>query len=211
MSTRFVVVSFLGLGLGFYELSGGADFAPPERAERTVATAAETSPQPAPPTSERAAQHPLAKPDALARAELPEARPLADPRLRDQVALRQLAQAGQAINSTAAAFDGRSATSQLQLVSLEGGLAGITSQVITPTEPVAVQIEAPAQDIRYVRASRVNMRQGPGTNYSVLTRLLADDKVRVLEDSGTGWLRLKVDSTGRIGWIAASLLTKKAP
>lgn len=209
MSTRFVVVSFLGLGLAFYELSGGADFAPPERAERTIATAVETTPKPVVQVADRAVQRP--KPEALARADLPEPRPLADPRLRDQVVLRQLAQAGQAINSTAAAFDGRAATSELQLVSLEGGLAGITSQVIPPAEPAAIEVETPAKDIRYVRASRVNMRQGPGTNYSVLTRLLANDKVLILEDSGTGWLRLKVDSTGRIGWIAASLLTKKAP
>ena len=94
-------------------------------------------------------------------------------------------------------------------------LPGLMGQSAAPvdatlTRPVD-RIVAPELDIRYVNASRVNMRQGPGTNYSILSRLLSDDKVTVLEDSGTGWLRLKVDKTGRVGWIAASLLTKKAP
>ena len=45
-------------------------------------------------------------------------------------------------------------------------------------------------DRRTIRASRVNMRQGPGTSYPVITRLLGGEEVIVIEDSGTGWLHL---------------------
>ena len=54
------------------------------------------------------------------------------------------------------------------------------------------------------------MRQGPGTIYPVMGRLLAGDKVLVIEDSGTGWLHLRTQKGNKIGWVAASLVSKKA-
>lgn len=206
MSMRFVVVSFLGLGAVFYELSGGADFAPAERVE-PVNVARET--QAVPIQVARATPPPALSSKEVVPAAQPE-RPAANPGLRQEIARNNLTQIGNAFGS-AAGFDGRIPTGGLQLVSLDGGLSAITTQPVAPrVEPVA-RPEPEGPDVRFVRASRVNMRQGPGTNYSVLTRLLANDKVIVLEDSGTGWLRLKVDKSGRVGWIAASLLSKKAP
>jgi SH3-like domain-containing protein len=64
-------------------------------------------------------------------------------------------------------------------------------------------------DIRSVRASRVNMRQGPNTTYPILGRLLAGDEVEILRDQETGWAMVKVEKTGQIGWIATSLLSLK--
>lgn len=205
MSSRFVVASFLGLGWAFYELSGGADFAPPERPE-TVAEAPVAQAQTPAPVLASATVVPSSK-EVVPTPLTP--RPAADPALRQQIAREQLAQVGSSLSSDAA-FDGRIPTGGLQLVSLEGGLSAITTQPAAPV--VAVERPDPqGPDVRYVNASRVNMRQGPGTNYSVLTRLLANDKVIILEDNGAGWLRLKVDDDNRVGWIAASLLTKKAP
>ncbi|MBT8153410.1 SH3 domain-containing protein [Epibacterium ulvae] len=208
MSSRFVVASFLGLGWTFYELSGGADFAPPERPEIVAETPAAKVDAPAV-TLASASTAPTSNPKEVVPVADVE-RPVADPALRRSIAREQLAQIGGALG-TDTAFDGRIPTGGLQLVSLEGGLSAITTQPVAPiVETVAIP-EPQGPDVRYVRASRVNMRQGPGTNYSVLTRLLANDKVIVLEDNGAGWLRLKVDNSNRVGWIAASLLTKKAP
>ncbi len=160
----------------------------------------------------------------------PNSRPRPDPAHRQAVALDKIASAGASLHSSASAFARTAETGLLHMDNIQGGLAAMTTRPaaggnlggtnggvvlntgLTSAEPAQPLIPVESYlHIREIRASRVNMRQGPGTNYSVLTRLLADDKVRVLEDSGTGWLRLKVDSTGRIGWIAASLLTKKAP
>ena len=206
MSSRFVIVSFLGLGWTFYELSGGAEFQPPERPVAVAETAAAKEPEARPVLASAPAVPQFKEVVPEVRA----ARPAANPALRQQVAREQLAQAGRILNS-AAAFDDRIQTGGLQLVSIEGGLSAITTQPVAPVIETVERPEPAGPDVRYVRASRVNIRQGPGTNYSVLTRLLANDKVVVLEDSGTGWLRLKVDDNGRVGWIAASLLTKKAP
>ncbi len=213
MSLRFVLVSFVGLGWAFYELSGGASFSPTQKSS-PVAKAPAPAPLQTAALDIDALNRPVATTtDVVAiTTAAPLQRPAADPDLRQRVALNQLSQTGAAINSTTA-FDGRVPTGGLQLVSLQGGLSAITTRPAPPqpTEGLRPVARDVAPDVRYVRASRVNMRQGPGTNYSIMSRLLANDKVTILEDNGTGWLRLKVDSSGRVGWIAASLLTKKAP
>lgn len=70
---------------------------------------------------------------------------------------------------------------------------------------VVVVEETPA-DIREVRGSRVNMRSGPGTQFSVLGTLRRGERVEVLREPGNGWAKLKVEDTGRIGWMASRLL-----
>ncbi|MBR9843565.1 MAG: SH3 domain-containing protein [Rhodobacteraceae bacterium] len=70
---------------------------------------------------------------------------------------------------------------------------------------LAVAEEDPA-DIREVRGSRVNMRSGPGTRFSVLGTLTRGEKVEVLREPDNGWAKLKVLETGRIGWMSAKLL-----
>lgn len=65
-------------------------------------------------------------------------------------------------------------------------------------------------DIRKVTGRRVNMRQGPGTQYSVVSSLGAGDEVEVLQTPGNGWLKLQVVSTGRIGWMADWLVSEAA-
>jgi hypothetical protein len=67
--------------------------------------------------------------------------------------------------------------------------------------------EEPAADMRKVTAARVNMRQGPGQNFSVVAKLNNGDEVEILQDPGDGWVKLKVMDSGRIGWMADFLLT----
>ncbi len=63
------------------------------------------------------------------------------------------------------------------------------------------------RDIRAVDGNRVNMRNGPGTNFSVLASLPRDTRVEVLTDPGDGWVRLQPINGGPIGWMADYLLT----
>jgi hypothetical protein len=67
--------------------------------------------------------------------------------------------------------------------------------------------EEHAADMRKVTAARVNMRQGPGQNFSVVAKLNNGDEVEILQDPGDGWVKLKVMDSGRIGWMADFLLT----
>ena len=55
---------------------------------------------------------------------------------------------------------------------------------------------------------RVNMRNGPSTSYNVITQLTRGTEVEVLEIPGNGWVRLKVQASGEIGWMAERLLTR---
>jgi hypothetical protein len=63
-------------------------------------------------------------------------------------------------------------------------------------------------DIRAVSGDRVNVRDGPGTNYSVVNQLVRGDKVEVLQDVGDGWVKLRPVDGGPVGWIASFLLTE---
>ncbi|WP_027257321.1 SH3 domain-containing protein [Leisingera aquimarina] len=208
--SRFAMVSFAFLGWGFYELSGGADFEPPKRP--AAAAEAESIGQQA--ERDRITAASLAtRPVLTQRAQVQTpARPAADPELRQRVAAEHLASASGVLTSTQAAFSGEPAPGALQLASLDGGLAAITA---APAAAVAAPVTQPASatfpDRRSIRASRVNMRQGPGTSYPVITRLLGGDEVIVIEDGGTGWLHLRAPDKGITGWIAASLVSKKRP
>ena len=62
------------------------------------------------------------------------------------------------------------------------------------------------QDLRQVTAERVNMREGPGTNYAVMDRLIQGTEAEVLETDAAGWARVRVLETGLSGWVSAEFL-----
>ncbi len=64
-----------------------------------------------------------------------------------------------------------------------------------------------AKDIRSVLKSRVNLRMGPGTQYDVAAKLDEGAQVQLLETSGDGWVKLRVLDSGRIGWMADTLIS----
>ena len=78
---------------------------------------------------------------------------------------------------------------------------------IDVSEPEVVAAVANDNDLREVTASRVNLRNGPGTKYSVLDKLVRGDEVQVLSDNGDGWIKLRVKSSNQVGWMADYLVT----
>jgi len=102
---------------------------------------------------------------------------------------------------TRAAFD----PTEIPKPAAQTETAPIVAEPVEPETTVAVE-EEPV-DIRSVKGSRVNMRNGPSTNYNVIVRLTRGTQVRILQEPGNGWVKLKVEDTGRIGWMAARLLT----
>lgn len=261
--SRFVLASFAFLGWGFYELSGGADFTPPQRpvVEKSAATDPADSPaKPATPRNEIT----VTASSLVTRTSLDQRhKALAQARAAGQQGLSP--NQGAQETETAAAKDGTAAlsatspretdstpgtapsvtsrtsaarvisagldTGGMQLASLEEGLGGgmqLGLQGLGTTQaPLAAATnhppttgtallapgltEDPETDKRSIRAARVNMRQGPGTAYPIITRLLAGDEVIVIGDSGTGWLHLRTPDNEHFGWIAASLVSQKAP
>lgn len=235
--SRLVIVSFAFMGWGFFELSGGRDFVAPERPQQQVASppAAATPAQPTAADSKfqrsakiRAASlvttpvlHPAS---ASANRPVTASRPAADPAHRRAVALDKIASAGTSLQSSDTAFAPGAETGLLQMDNIQGGLVAMTNRPASGTDHGGIVLNTalsaadptppapPAEsylDIRQIRASRVNMRQGPGTIYPVIGRLLAGDEVLVVEDSGTGWLQLRTKNGQRVGWVAASLVSKK--
>ncbi|MEO1555213.1 MAG: SH3 domain-containing protein, partial [Pseudomonadota bacterium] len=60
---------------------------------------------------------------------------------------------------------------------------------------------------RSVSGNSVNVRGGPGTNFSVVNRMVRGDKVEILQDPGQGWVQLRPVGGGPVGWMADFLLS----
>ena len=105
------------------------------------------------------------------------------------------------------------ATEPEAVIVLASATAVAKPQAATPTTPVVDLVKAsaltaePGKDIREVTGNRVNLRRGPGTDYSAVGKLRQGEQVLVLSDDGDGWLKLRVVETGRIGYMADFLLT----
>lgn len=85
----------------------------------------------------------------------------------------------------------------------------VTAQEEAVVEAVVAEVaQAPvvAQDLRQVTAERVNLREGPGTDYAVMDRLVQGTQTEVLETDAAGWARVRVLSSGLSGWVSAEFL-----
>jgi len=76
-----------------------------------------------------------------------------------------------------------------------------------PEVAPAVEEEPAPLDLRRVDSTRVNMRAGPGTTFDVLDTLDGGTETEVIEVNANGWARVRITSTGQIGWMAERLLT----
>ncbi len=208
---RVIVITFAMLGWSFYVMSGGPDFEPRgTRTEQPVRVASV-------PEHEPASDHaPRAKDDHAPRAEdlvtnvaarIVQARAQLEPQVEEDAAV-VLSQVTNDPLSQFSAFDENGVS--FTLASLEDGAAGllqVEAEVQDDITPVNQVIE-PEKDIREISGTRVNMRDGPGTIYPIIAKAKLGQRVEVLSDSGTGWLRLRLYPDQRVGWISASLVRK---
>lgn len=206
--TRLILLTFAALGWTFYVMSGGPDFEPrgqraakPERVASTPKPA--TKPVATAPVDQLVTRTALAQSQAIRAAATP---PPAEPALTETETKALLSQVAAGLQANPSLFDDEGVT--LTLASLEQGLASI-QQVATDAETEALEtpvVAEPVKDIREVSGTRVNMRDGPGTIYPIIGKASIGQKVEVLSDSGTGWLRLRVLQGQQVGWISASLV-----
>ncbi|MDO6727797.1 SH3 domain-containing protein [Cognatishimia sp. 1_MG-2023] len=190
---KYIVLSFLFMGWAFYELSGGSDFDP----------AAQKLSEPTP-----AAANPAAAADVTVAELAPAQEPAS-------AATTFAPQQDDAVVTLA------SSVPTTRLVGAPKPTPTAERTKLGPSETVAradtsatkpvfslAQESAGSIDFRIVTGTRVNMRNGPGTDYSVIATLVQDSQVEVLQDPGLGWVKLQVLESGRIGWMSAKLLAK---
>ncbi|MDQ7071511.1 MAG: SH3 domain-containing protein [Rhodobacterales bacterium] len=195
---RFILVTFVFLGWSFYELSDDADFTPEQRIAQSDV------PQETTPTQGVSAVAPVTETAGYATP-----RPIALPHTTTfaPVTLASLP-APETRNSAFAVDTGNARRVPRTDVETEAETATQADQpappqtaVVPPSNPVKPKY------IREVRGTRVNMRGGPGTRYSVLAKLTKGMEVEVIGIPGDGWVKLRVIETGRVGWMAERLVT----
>lgn len=79
-----------------------------------------------------------------------------------------------------------------------------------PKLTFSLSATGPAPDIRRIRADKVNMRTGPGTEFVVVDNLSLDTRVKLLDGSVQGWVKLRSLDSGRVGWIQRRFLATLA-
>ncbi|WP_254438032.1 SH3 domain-containing protein [Ruegeria arenilitoris] len=198
--TRLIVMTFAALGWCFYVISGGPDFEPRGlRAEQPVRIASLPTPSVAPARAEELVTNVAARIPTV--------------RIQPESAVEEVVEfvaddATLESFSTLSVFEDQSAN--ITLASLEDGVVGLT-QITEDVQDDASEtsvLPEPEKDIREISGTRVNMRDGPGTIYPIIGKATIGQKVEVLSESGTGWLRLRVLPQQQVGWISASLVRK---
>ncbi|MEC3861492.1 SH3 domain-containing protein [Mesobacterium sp. TK19101] len=184
--TRFILLTFGFLGWTWYEMSGGSEFEPKSAEVAEVQTEELQS------VSRASSTLDLTSVAVVERVAAP---------APEKVAAVVVSEPAPVSADTAAA-------PASQPVVADAVPVVVPEPVVAIAEPEPVTAPAPLYlDFREITGNRVNMRNGPGTNYAVLARLSRGDEVVVLDDSGDGWLKLRVVGDNRVGWIADFLVT----
>lgn len=187
---KYIALSFVFMGWAFYEMSGGADFTP--AGQSAGAAVAETKGD-------------VAKPRVASIGENPSqsmiVKAVAKPEPKAAVTRASFSQPSfdlRAPNTEELAAIDPAVLNSFEYVLREGGDTADNALVV----PAAA-----TKDIRTVSGNRVNMRNGPGTDYSIVDRLSRGNEVEVIAAPGNGWLKLRVSESGRIGWMADFLVS----
>lgn len=204
------------MGWGFWELSGGADFRPSQPLQKKAQVAQSLS---------MVSTVPSVTAQQLAKTNLTEASsPAVAAQLTQEVI--QIAQPGPTsdVASTGTQPQTVASLSNAQLDGLQAfqtpesaSLTFTNFAEVAPnaqTDDSAALQDKPTEissaDLRRVRGSRVNMRGGPGTSYSVLGVLTKGQQVEVLRGNDSGWVKLRDQDSGQVGWMAAKMLEEAA-
>lgn len=175
---RLMVLTFGLLGWAWYSMSGGAEFSAGTNGVDlpVMVRAAEAETLPADPS------------DTAVEPEVTRA---------STASLTDVGPAESQATVTEAKVTGAAATAK----SMDLALAAVPDKPIAASfEPESAEPETPA-DLRKVTGSRVNLRYGPGTSYSVVGQLGEGDRVEVLSDPGDGWVKLQAQDGGTAGWM----------
>ncbi|MCT4557704.1 MAG: SH3 domain-containing protein [Pelagimonas sp.] len=183
---RVMLLTFAFLSWAWFELSGGAAFAPGENGVRVLA---------------RMSDQPIVSTrSSVTRSDLGEAELTAFP--GNGLAMQPI-RVSTAVNTSSVAPRVQTAAVVQPVVTPipTPEPAKLISTADPVAQPATVQI-----DYRTVTGNRVNLRSGPNTSFDVVTQLLKGEEVEILEDGGDGWVRLRALDGNDIGWMSAGFL-----
>jgi hypothetical protein len=219
---RFIVMTFAFLGWSFYTISGGADYQPREGSRQAVAAQKRTQQDRAQEAIIQAAQSTRPAGDSVTRAAAETANTQADHILlasadgRFDMVTRgaaDMADLGQRL----AGNDKTLANGLQPMTAIDHRIENISLAAPAAFEQAAgyaMASTAPAapelRDLRRITGNSVNMRAGPGTKFGVLQRMSRNTEVEVLETMDTGWTRLRVIESNRVGWVSSKLVSDPA-
>ncbi|PIE12626.1 MAG: hypothetical protein CSA70_08970 [Rhodobacterales bacterium] len=233
---RLIVVTFGFLGFAFYQMSGGAEYVPApgslqaaaiakkDRAEFEAALQADLEKRLAAERAERqaritlASHAPAAAPTVntvntatVTRASLTETVPASIKDTAKRATLTFVAGSADPLTGDTADTAAPVPTkSELPIVSIDNAKVQdliAASMSSHKTRENAKRLTAAGEDFRKVIKGRVNLRQGPGTTYNVVSKLTQGTEVVILHNDGGGWVKLRTLDEGRVGWMADYLLT----
>ena len=227
---RFILVTFAFLGFAFWEMSGGADYAPRDNSIQAQANAAEpettvADAQPAEPVEPEVIDLPEQdKPERFqitlaSLSDMSEAGSAQETARTERVEdkARFLTESSDEDNAVLAALDEGGAAADEVKKHWPGAIELFEHQA--SQAELRKQAEAAARtarsgmtsgDIRYVTATSANMRGGPGTDFARVGNLAEGVEVAVLGTAANGWLELEVLDTGETGWMADWLVSAPA-
>ena len=187
----YVWLSFIFMGWGYYEISGGGEFTPAGPATPIFAEATQVSPEivtrAASPTLIALSTSNTTQPVEGAT---PEAASLENVRFTDTNAQ-----------------NGTETDQSAKFTDAETPETGVETQDIATDAPDASNQPDAIVDIRQVSGSRVNMRAGPSTDHQVITTLDGGTDLEVLETNAEGWARVMTVNDQYEGWMAERLLS----
>lgn len=112
---------------------------------------------------------------------------------------------------------GRNATSTWARVRLAGGQEGwvnasyLRYDAGITTLPQTAVPAAPSTHVAYVKTAALNVRSGPGLNYTAIGLVFDGQMVTMLgRDVSYGWVKVQTPS-GQTGWVASGLITPNVP
>ncbi|MEM9910302.1 MAG: SH3 domain-containing protein [Pseudomonadota bacterium] len=221
---RLMIVTFGVLALVFFELSGGAEYAPIENSLQRQGIGPHLQ------DSAVAAADPESVPQAKDEDRIANQKKRVETTLAALTATQSADPADhtQALKTHALIHDpeipdlGPDADDAAVIEALKDAGAqmktewpGAIELFARRDEALGVQERTPKlqqkqRDLRLVRGDLANMRGGPGTEYEKIAALTQGTEVVVLFASGNGWLELQVVESGQIGWMADWLVSAKA-
>lgn len=205
---KFVVVSLAFMAWAFYELSGGSDFEPTYRRDVAQATPQKSvvSPEPA-----RITPTPIEQVVTKAATTVPTVQRTVGNQTKQDTAMQAVPASFHTLGSASApSFQTPVVTATAPAnTPTDSGVATEATTQLAALGTGAVILPEKKKDLRQVTGSRVNLRGGPGTSFGVLGVLTRDEEVEILRDEGKGWVKLRAKDTGRVGWMAAKMLTAK--
>lgn len=210
---RFIVLTFLFLGVVFFEMSGGADF---DGEALRMSRIDPVEPTPIAPDAPKTLLAGV-KSQNIDTAEV--SRVALNLTTTRDVGASSKTLPTAAVASPAVASPAKFGGATLSTASLDTNSIVIPSLI--PTAQPAVQVSQAAVsendilpdensgaiDVRAVSGNRVNVRGGPGTSFGVVDSLTRGVEVEILLDPGNGWVKLRPIDGGTEGWMAAFLLT----